>query len=101
MFAVRRVLSNPEALQTLLRELVASGQLPDGALTVFPEGEEITELAYQFCRDEPGIDIVLSGTGNPAHLEANAEALMGPPMPPHQRETLMRVCQGLDSILGN
>ncbi|MCX6366400.1 MAG: aldo/keto reductase [Armatimonadetes bacterium] len=100
MFAVRRVLSNPDALKTLLAELVASGQLPDEALTVFPEGDT-TQRAYQFCRDEPGIDIVLSGTGNPAHLEANAQALMGPPMPPHQRETLMRVFQGLDSVSGN
>ncbi|WP_309708653.1 aldo/keto reductase [Armatimonas sp.] len=32
MFAVRRVLSNPEALHSLLAELVASGQLPNEAL---------------------------------------------------------------------
>lgn len=100
MFAVRRVLSSPSALKTLLTELVASGQLPHEALTVFPTGD-ITELAYQFCRDEPGIDIVLSGTGNPTHLEANATALLGPPLPSAQRETLMRVFDGLDSVSGN
>lgn len=101
MFAVRRVLSNPTALKTLLTELVASGQLPPEALTIFPDGEDVTELAYQFCRDEPGIDVVLSGTGNPAHLEANARALSGPALPQAQRETLMRVFQGLDSVSGN
>ncbi|WP_395138571.1 aldo/keto reductase [Armatimonas sp.] len=100
MFAVRRVLSNPSALNTLLTELVASGQLPSEALNVFPEGD-ITELAYQFCRDEPGIDIVLCGTGNPVHLAANATALLGPALPASQRETLMRVFEGLDSISGN
>ncbi|WP_394795818.1 aldo/keto reductase [Armatimonas sp.] len=100
MFAVRRVLSNPSALKTLLTELVADGQLPSAALSVFPEGD-ITELAYQFCRDEPGIDIVLSGTGNPAHLAANAAALLGPALPASHREMLMQVFNGLDSISGN
>lgn len=100
MFAVRRVLSNPDALHSLLGELVASGQLPSDALTVFPPGD-VTELAYQFCRDEPGIDIVLSGTGNPAHLEANARALLGPPIPSALRERLLRVFAGLDSVSGN
>lgn len=100
MFAVRRVLSNPDALQTLLAELVAEKKLPADALTVFPDGD-ITELAYQFCRDEPGIDVVLSGTGNTAHLEANAKALLGPTFPTEQRETLLRIFAELDSISGN
>ncbi len=101
MFAVRRVLSNLDALHTLLSELVASGQLPAEALTVFPDSEDITEIAYKFCRDEPGLDIVLSGTGNPVHLEANAKVLLGPALPQEQRETLKRVFHGLDSVSGN
>ena len=100
MFAVRRVLSNPDVLKAFLTELVASGKLPTDVLTVFPEGD-ITALAYQFCRDEPGIDVVLSGTGNPAHLETNAAALLRPPLPAEQRTTLMRVFEGLDSVSGN
>lgn len=101
MFAVRRVLSKPDVLQALLSELVASGQLPHEALSVYPHGEDITGLAYRFCRDEPGIDIVLSGTGNPAHLEANAQALLGPPLPPDERAALVRLFAGLDSVSGN
>ena len=100
MFAVRRVLSNPDTLNALLRELVASGQLPEEALTILPPGD-VTELAYQFCRDEPGIDVVLSGTGNPAHLDANAHALLGPPVSSELRERLQHVFAGLDSISGN
>ena len=100
MFAVRRVLSNPTALQELLATLVAENKLPIEALTVFPNGD-ITELAYQFCRDEPGIDVVLSGTGNPAHLEANAIALLGPKLPAEQVAQLRHVFAGLDSISGN
>ena len=100
MFAVRRILSQRDALDALLGELVAAGKLPAEALAVFP-GDDLTDLAYRFCIGEPGIDIVLSGTGNPAHLEANAAALLGPPLPPEQTETLKRVFEGLDSVSGN
>ena len=100
MFAVRRVLSDRAALDALLIELVNEGKLPMEAAVVFPEGD-VTSLAYRFCRDELGIDVVLSGTGNPAHLEANAAALLGPPLPPKQTELLKRVFAGLDSVSGN
>ena len=93
-------IATDEGFAELLTELVAENKLPAAALTVFPEGD-ITELAYQFCRDEPGIDIVLSGTGNPAHLEANAAALLGPALPASQSEMLMQVFNGLDSVSGN
>ncbi len=100
MFAVRRVLSDRAALDTLLAELVSGGKLPAEALTVFPEGD-VTSLAYRFCRGEPGIDVVLSGTGNPVHLEANAKALLGPLLPPEQTELIQRAFAGLDSVSGN
>ena len=100
MFAVRRVLSQREALDALLAELVADGKLSAEARTVFPEGD-ITNIAYRFCSGEPGIHVVLSGTGNPGHLEANAAALLGPSLPPEQIETFQRVFRGLDSISGN
>ena len=100
MFAVRRVLSQRDALDALLGELVAEGKLPAEALAVFPEGD-LTNIAYRFCLGEPGIEIVLSGTGNPAHLQANAAALLGPPLPPEQAATLKRVFHGLDSVSGN
>ncbi|MGC4044065.1 MAG: aldo/keto reductase [Armatimonas sp.] len=100
MFAVRRVLSQPEALQALLKELIEAGKVSTEALTALPAGD-ITSLCYRFCRDEPGMDVILSGTSNLSHLEANAAALLEPPLPAEQTELLKRVFEGLDSISGN
>lgn len=100
MFACRRALSQPDALQALLGELIASGQVPEEARDAFSK-DSLTDLAYRFCRHEPGIDVVLSGTGNPAHLEANAASLLAPPLPPEQVAQLTRLFQGVDSVSGN
>src|SRR5215467_2421612 len=77
MFAVRNIFSRPERLATVLREITAKGELPRW-LTEAPnplgfllhEGgaRTIPEAAYRFVRHEPGVDVVLFGTGDPAHL---------------------------------
>lgn len=100
MFAVRRVLSQPEALHALLKELIEAGKLPAEALTALPDGD-ITSLCYRFCRDEPGMDVILSGTSNVDHLAANAAALEEPPLPAEQTELIKTVFAGLDSVSGN
>jgi aryl-alcohol dehydrogenase-like predicted oxidoreductase len=41
----------------------------------------VVEAAYRFCRHEPGADVILTGTGNVAHLEENLHALQAPPLP--------------------
>ena len=67
MFAVRRALSQPAALQALLAELRKSGQLaadvctgenPLGFLTEGSKAATLPEAAYRFCRYEPGIHTV-------------------------------------------
>ena len=81
MFAVRRALSRPDALRDLMAELVAQNlvdpqvfdpQDPLGFLLADHIAANVPDAAYRFCRWEPGIDVVLSGTGDVEHLQANA-----------------------------
>jgi aryl-alcohol dehydrogenase-like predicted oxidoreductase len=44
-------------------------------------GIPLPELAYRYARHQAGIDIVLTGTGNPEHLRANIAAALAPPLP--------------------
>src|SRR5215813_1195291 len=96
MFAVRNIFSKPERLATALRELTASGQLPRwladapnplGFLIHKDGANTITEAAYRFVRHEPGVDVVLFGTGDPQHLRENIAALLAPPLPLADRQT--------------
>jgi aryl-alcohol dehydrogenase-like predicted oxidoreductase len=110
MFAVRRALSQPDAFKSLLDDLASKGELrredfdaddPLGFLTADSVAESVTDAAYRFCRDEPGVDVVLSGTGNTAHLDDNARALGHPPLPPAITERLRTLFAGIDSVSGN
>jgi len=100
MFAVRNIFSKPERLATALRELTASGQLarrladapnPLGFLIYERGARTITEAAYRFVRHEPGVDVVLFGTGDPQHLRENIAALLAPPLPLADRQTLTKL----------
>jgi hypothetical protein len=66
-----------------------------GTLSAFscPSGgaRTITEAAYRFVRHEPGVDVVLFGTGNPQHLRENIAALWAPPLPPADRQPLTKL----------
>jgi L-galactose dehydrogenase len=90
MFAVRRALSRPDSLRPVIDELIARGVLRAGELDanapldfLVSEGgaSSVVEAAYRFCRHEPGADVILTGTGNVAHLEENLRALQAPPLP--------------------
>jgi len=100
MFAVRNIFSRPERLATALRELTASGRLPRwlayapnplGFLLHEAGAGSITEAAYRFARHEPGVDVVLFGTGQPDHLRANIASLLAPPLPLADRLTLTKL----------
>src|SRR5262249_9874339 len=89
MFAVRRALSQPAHLKALVAELEKSGQLAAGAcdadnpldfLTDGGKAATIPEAAYRFCRYEPGLDTVLTGTGSVEHLKENVASLLKPPL---------------------
>lgn len=92
MFAVRNLFSVPGRLQKTMRELAAEGQVPawlaesDDPLgfLVHPDdggAESVIEAAYSYARHEPGADVVLFGTGQIAHLEANIASILKPPLP--------------------
>jgi len=110
MFAVRRALSDPAALEELLLDLRSRG-LVDSDLVqdehaldfLVREGgaESLSEAAYRFCRYEPGVHVVLSGTGKVDHLERNASALARPALPEEDVARLKLMFQRVDDVSGN
>jgi aryl-alcohol dehydrogenase-like predicted oxidoreductase len=107
MFAVRNIFSKPQRLAAALRELTASGQLPRwladapnplGFLLHKQGASTITEAAYRFVRHEPGIDVVLFGTGDPEHLRTNITSILSPPLPLADRQTLTELFGHLNGV---
>jgi aryl-alcohol dehydrogenase-like predicted oxidoreductase len=101
MFAVRNIFSKPERLRDELHRLSAERQVaawlaqapdPLGFLIHPADGgaATITEAAYRYVRHEPGVDVVLFGTGDPEHLRANIAAILKPPLPETDRRILAR-----------
>jgi L-galactose dehydrogenase len=41
----------------------------------------LSDFAYRFSRHQPGMDVVLTGTGNPDHLKENVASVLAPPIP--------------------
>ena len=110
MFAVRRALSQPERLTQTIDELIAAGQLnpqeidrsdPLGFLVHEGGAVSIPDAAYRFCRDEPGTHVILSGTGNPAHLQANLASFERPPLPEADQHRVEYIFRNVDSVSGN
>ncbi|MBZ0298710.1 MAG: aldo/keto reductase [Anaerolineae bacterium] len=109
MFAVRLALGSPERLKPVLHDLVEQGQidpadidLDDPLRFVLDEGGAVSlpDAAYRFCRDEPGTHVILSGTGNPAHLQANLDSFERPPLPEAVTRRLQHIFRHVDSITG-
>jgi aryl-alcohol dehydrogenase-like predicted oxidoreductase len=109
MFAVRRVLSQPEKLRAAVQELIHLGQVdpaevdpanPLGFVLAESDAASIVDAAYRFCRYEPGVHVVLSGTGNPAHLQANIDSLCRPPLPVGVVQKLRYIFRNASAITG-
>jgi aryl-alcohol dehydrogenase-like predicted oxidoreductase len=90
MFAVRNIFSRPERLAATMRELAARGSVPTelgesadplGFLVHEGGASSIPDAAYRFARHEAGADVVLFGTGDPAHLRTNLASILKPPLP--------------------
>ncbi len=110
MFAVRRNLSDPCALREAVAGLVARGEVHEDAIDAAdPLGflvrgggaKSVVEAAYRFCRHEPGAQVVLTGTGDIAHLEANLAAIQAPRLPADIVSRLERLLGRVDSVSGN
>lgn len=109
MFAVRKALRSPADLRPFVAELIERGQLdPDEINAERPlaflldDGlaESLTDASYRFCRDEPGVHIVLSGTGNPEHLAHNMRSFERPPLPADTAARLRHIFRHVDSTTG-
>jgi len=97
MFAVRSIFADPPRVAREMKELAAKGLVenwlgesdnPLGFL-VHPGGaDSIIDAAYRFVRHEPGVDVVLFGTGDAEHLRANVASLLKPPLPEADRAKL-------------
>ena len=109
MFAVRRALSQPDKLKATLAALIESGELDAGDIDLARPlaflldagaAESIPDAAYRFCLAEAGAHVILSGTGNPAHLEANLRSFAAPPLPAAHVARLKRIFARVWSVTG-
>jgi L-galactose dehydrogenase len=110
MFAVRRALSQPDELRRVVHRLVEEGHIaaddlesedPLAFLIDESGARSVVEAAYRFARHEPGCHVVLTGTGNPAHLDENLASINAPPLPAEDSERLRRLFGHLDHLSGN
>lgn len=97
MFAVRSIFARPDELAATMRDLAASGQVPAAlaetddplGFLVHPGGaSSLTDAAYRYVRHEPGVDVVLFGTGSVDHLKTNIASILKPPLPETDRQRL-------------
>jgi aryl-alcohol dehydrogenase-like predicted oxidoreductase len=97
MFAVRSIFADPRRIAREIKELADKGLVekrlgetddPLGFLVHQSGAASVIDAAYRFARYEPGVDVVLFGTGNAAHLRANIESLLKPPLPEGDRAKL-------------
>jgi aryl-alcohol dehydrogenase-like predicted oxidoreductase len=97
MFAVRSIFARSAQLSGTMRELAAAGQVPAelaasddplGFLVHKGGASSVTDAAYRYVRHEPGVDVVLFGTGDQDHLRTNIASILAPPLPQADREKL-------------
>jgi aryl-alcohol dehydrogenase-like predicted oxidoreductase len=115
MFAVRSIFADPPRVAREMKALAAKGLVekwlgqtddPLGFLVHDGGAAGMIEAAYRFVRHEPGVDVVLFGTGDAGHLRSNVAALLKPPLPQADRDRLatlfghLAVGVGLDSHQG-
>jgi aryl-alcohol dehydrogenase-like predicted oxidoreductase len=107
MFAVRGIFARPAQLAATMRELAEAGQVPawlgesDDPLgfLIHPGGAtSLTDAAYRYVRHEPGVDVVLFGTGDAGHLRSNIESILKPPLPVADRTKLQDLFSHLRGV---
>ncbi|MGH6671353.1 MAG: aldo/keto reductase [Xanthobacteraceae bacterium] len=107
MFAVRSIFADPPRVAREMKELAAKGLVekslgqtddPLGFLVHESGAESMIDAAYRFVRHEPGVDVVLFGTGDAKHLRSNIESLLKPPLPDADRNKLAALFGHLKGI---
>ena len=107
MYAVRG-LRGQKSLQALLDKLASFGLIEENArdaarLLKLLNNYGVTtlaEAAIRFTRHQLNADIVLSGTGDTAHLDANIAASLAGPLPEPVSAEFRRLFAKLDSLTG-
>lgn len=109
MFAVRLALSNATRLREVVADLIKAQQLdpvdidledPLGFLVKEGHAASLPDAAYRFCRDEPGTHVILSGTGDPNHLQENISSFSRRPLPESVVKRLEHIFRNVDSVTG-
>ena len=114
MFAVRSMFADPPRIAREMKALAADGKVepwlaetddPLGFLVHEGGAASVIDAAYRFVRHEPGVDVVLFGTGDAEHLRTNVASLLKPPLPEADRVKLAKLFGhvtgiGLDSHQG-
>ncbi len=107
MFAVRSIFADPPRVAREMKELAAKGLVepwlgdtddPLGFLLHEAGAANMIEAAYRFARHEPGVDVVLFGTGDAEHLRTNVASLLKPPLPDADRAKLAALFGHLQGI---
>jgi aryl-alcohol dehydrogenase-like predicted oxidoreductase len=107
MFAVRSIFARPAQLAATMKELAAEGQVPTwlaesddplGFLVHEGGATSLTDAAYRYVRHEPGVDVVLFGTGDAGHLRSNVESILKPPLPEADRAKLAELFSHLRGV---
>ena len=107
MFAVRSIFADPPRVAREMKALAAKGVVepwlgatddPLAFLIHEVGAANMIEAAYRFARHEPGVDVVLFGTGDAAHLRTNIESLLKPPLPDADRAKLVALFGHLTGI---
>jgi hypothetical protein len=107
MFAVRSIFARRERVAEAMKDLAAQGKVPRSladdpdplGFLVHPGGAtSLTDAAYRYVRHEPGVDVVLFGTGDQAHLRSNIESILRPPLPQADRDKLKELFSHLRGV---
>lgn len=95
MCASRKVISDPDLLEGVIRNWKRRGWLSDDQISttrpldwLLDEAASVTAAAYRFAAQRPEVGCVLTGTSSVEHLKENAAAIVGPPL---SDETLERM----------
>jgi aryl-alcohol dehydrogenase-like predicted oxidoreductase len=107
MFAVRSIFADPPRIEREVKELAAKGLVdpsfgaidnPLGFLVHDEGASDLVDAAYRYARHEPGVDVVLFGTGNAGHLRSNVASLLKPSLPDADRVKLATLFGHLTGI---
>ena len=107
MFAVRSMFADPPRVAREMKELAAQDLVetwlgatddPLGFLVHDGGAADMIDAAYRFARHQPGVDVVLFGTGNAEHLRRNVESINKPPLPEADRAKLATLFGHLQGV---